>query len=230
MLCRYEGRVQFSWREWCPTAINIVDYCMGTGQSLLPVAHAWLWVIRRVQLAEEAKEKASSSSSSPSNNSNDSEDDAAELARQSEKLTADFHRRMALVKLNAFRAKRSEMIGHPEGMSPFYFCVHSPACHHPIHCRLSGFINSNSFSRACVSLHPPEFVDGPTEPEPSEAADTGLYPRELVKTVTAEQAAQPNFKPLQPFVGCVFVKSQHYSQCVLRGTDANGQVLLTHLK
>eukprot|EP00750_Incisomonas_marina_P030256 INCI744.4.p1 GENE.INCI744.4~~INCI744.4.p1 ORF type:complete len:589 (-),score=124.26 INCI744.4:533-2299(-) len=137
---QYEGRVQFSWREWCPTAINIVDYCMGTGQSLLPVAHAWLWVIRRVQLAEEAKESADS-------------EDADELARQSEKLTADWHRRMALVKLNAFRAKRSEMIGHPE------------------------------------------------EPDPVEAADTGLFPRELVKLVTAEQAAQPDFKPLQPFVG-----------------------------
>ena len=133
LLIRYEGRVQFSWREWCPTAINIVDYCMGTGQSLLPVAHAWLWVIRRVQLAEEAKESADS-------------EDADELARQSEKLTADWHRRMALVKLNAFRAKRSEMIGHPEGVLPAC-CDHVPVP--PTRCLCVPLFHSN-----CSLIHP----------------------------------------------------------------------------
>ena len=101
---QYLENISFSWREWFTNAVGIVDFCMTTGGSLLEVAHAWLWVAWQIQLSGLAAEA----------DENESDPDEERLTAN-KKLVAEWHRRAALVKLNAFRIKRSEKIGYDPG-------------------------------------------------------------------------------------------------------------------
>ena len=105
---QYLEQISYIPEEYITNINGIVDYFLGAGGSLLSAAHAWLWIakeiIRRI--------KKTRSTDGPV---------SAEQSRLDEKREAEWHRRSALVRLNTFRIRRSELIGHPAGTYVAHF-------------------------------------------------------------------------------------------------------------